>query len=106
MPPAKVPLTPLWVFDVLDAFRAVVPVEPVCPVVPEALDAEWCRELPVLLDPWPDELPWDERARAAGLAENAAYLVRPDAYVGLALPDQDVDRLRAFLGALDLLHVR
>jgi hypothetical protein len=33
---------------------------------------------------------WNENAHEAGLAEDAAYLVRPDGYVGLASGPQDV----------------
>lgn len=40
--------------------------------------------------------PWNESAAAAGFAEGAAYLVRPDGYVAIALPDQDVQPIREF----------
>lgn len=36
------------------------------------------------------ELPWNEQARAAGLAWGAAYLVRPDGHVSVAAPAQGV----------------
>lgn len=38
--------------------------------------------------------PWTDAAAHAGLLENAAYLVRPDMHVALALPRQEVDVLR------------
>ena len=38
-------------------------------------------------------------APAAGLAADAAYLVRPDGHVALALPDQDAAVLRAYVAA-------
>ncbi|MCK8785092.1 FAD-dependent monooxygenase [Roseomonas sp. NAR14] len=41
--------------------------------------------------------PWDPAAAAAGLAEDAAYLVRPDGYVGLAMAQQDPAVLAAWL---------
>lgn len=42
--------------------------------------AETCGKLELPLHAWP----WGDAARRAGLAEGAAYLVRPDGYVGLA----------------------
>ena len=41
--------------------------------------------------------PWTAEARRAGLRRNALYLVRPDAYVGLADPDASEERLEAYL---------
>jgi 2-polyprenyl-6-methoxyphenol hydroxylase-like FAD-dependent oxidoreductase len=38
--------------------------------------------------------PWSEDAAHAGLLEDAAYLVRPDMHVALALPRQEVDVLQ------------
>lgn len=45
---------------------------------------------------------WGEGANAAGLEENAVYLVRPDGYVGLAAPGGDANTLRAYVHAHDL----
>ena len=45
---------------------------------------------------------WSEAARRAGLAEGAAYLVRPDGHVGLAIDDQDAGRLRAYVERMGL----
>lgn len=42
---------------------------------------------------------WKDAAAAAGLMEDAAYLVRPDGYIGLILPDQDVAALNAYIAA-------
>lgn len=40
---------------------------------------------------------WSANAERAGFARDAAYLVRPDTYVGLALPDQDAGALRDYV---------
>ncbi|TGD93274.1 FAD-dependent oxidoreductase [Methylobacterium nonmethylotrophicum] len=42
--------------------------------------------------------PWTEGARQAGLVQNGGYLVRPDGYVGLALPGQEAEELAAYCG--------
>jgi 2-polyprenyl-6-methoxyphenol hydroxylase-like FAD-dependent oxidoreductase len=39
----------------------------------------------------------DAATTAAGFAPEAAYLIRPDGYVGLALPDQSVVRFEAYV---------
>ncbi len=44
-----------------------------------------------------DVMPFDAAARAAGLASGAAYLLRPDGYVALALSDQAAAQLTAFV---------
>jgi 2-polyprenyl-6-methoxyphenol hydroxylase-like FAD-dependent oxidoreductase len=41
--------------------------------------------------------PWSEAAAHAGLLQDAAYLVRPDMHVALALPRQEVDVLHALV---------
>jgi len=41
---------------------------------------------------------WDKPAQSAGLARNAAYLIRPDGHVAFASPDQNVGELEKFLG--------
>lgn len=46
---------------------------------------------------------WDRDARAAGLAEDALYLVRPDGYVAFASREQDVDALSRFLDAFGIV---
>ncbi|SDG50334.1 MULTISPECIES: FAD-dependent oxidoreductase [unclassified Duganella] len=46
--------------------------------------------------------PWSEAAEHAGLLEDAAYLVRPDMHVALALPRQEVDVLRDLAARLQL----
>ncbi|MDO9710220.1 FAD-dependent monooxygenase [Paracraurococcus lichenis] len=43
-----------------------------------------------------DAYAWSRDAEAAGLAEDAAYLLRPDGHVGLADPAQDPARLEAY----------
>ena len=40
---------------------------------------------------------WRDAAEAAGFKRDAAYLVRPDGFVALALPDQDAASLRDFV---------
>jgi hypothetical protein len=49
------------------------------------------------------EFAWNGDARAAGLAEGALYLVRPDGYVAFASPDQDVGGLSRFLDAFGVV---
>ena len=39
--------------------------------------------------------PWSEAAAQAGLLQDAAYLIRPDMHVALALPRQEADTLQA-----------
>ena len=41
--------------------------------------------------------PWTTAARRAGLRRGAAYLVRPDGYVGLADPEASPARLESYL---------
>jgi len=53
------------------------------------------RSLPVFA------FPWNTDAEAAGFAEDATYLVRPDAYVGYAAPGQDVAELARFLARVE-----
>jgi 2-polyprenyl-6-methoxyphenol hydroxylase-like FAD-dependent oxidoreductase len=40
---------------------------------------------------------WEPRMEAAGFAENSALLIRPDGYVALALPHQEIQKLHAFV---------
>jgi 2-polyprenyl-6-methoxyphenol hydroxylase-like FAD-dependent oxidoreductase len=42
---------------------------------------------------------FDDRAAQAGVARDAAYVVRPDGYVGLAAPSNAAERLGAYLDA-------
>lgn len=41
--------------------------------------------------------PWSDAAAEAGLLRDAAYLVRPDMHVALALPRQELDTLRSLV---------
>jgi 2-polyprenyl-6-methoxyphenol hydroxylase-like FAD-dependent oxidoreductase len=66
---------------------------------PALMQAAEAMELPVFAYGWTAD------ADRAGLKQNAAYLVRPDGYVGLALPDQDAAALQAYAGRLGL-HFR
>ncbi|GHF56317.1 2-polyprenyl-6-methoxyphenol hydroxylase-like FAD-dependent oxidoreductase [Deinococcus metalli] len=52
----------------------------------------WCgvRDLPLRA------FPFSARAKRAGLAQDAIYVIRPDGYVGLALPSFDRERLDAY----------
>ena len=43
------------------------------------------------------EFPFSEPVRNAGFARDAAYLVRPDGYVGLAIDGDDEAALKAYL---------
>ena len=47
--------------------------------------------------------PWSAAAAAAGLKEGAAYLVRPDGYVGFAEPAAERQKLAAYLARLHLV---
>ena len=40
---------------------------------------------------------WDKRAANAGFRQGSAYLVRPDGYISIALPTQDVVPLHRFI---------
>jgi 2-polyprenyl-6-methoxyphenol hydroxylase-like FAD-dependent oxidoreductase len=46
--------------------------------------------------------PWSETAEAAGLLEDAAYLIRPDTHVALALPRQELDSLHELIARFQL----
>ena len=48
-------------------------------------------------------MPYSQSADLAGLLRNALYLVRPDGYVALADPGQDVTRLRAYIRRFRIL---
>ncbi|HEY6327567.1 MAG TPA: FAD-dependent monooxygenase [Candidatus Cybelea sp.] len=48
---------------------------------------------------------WDAGARGAGLARNAAYLVRPDGYVALALRGDDGARFQSYVSRIGLVSV-
>lgn len=50
--------------------------------------------------------PWSEAADHAGLLEDAAYLVRPDMHIALALPRQEVDVLQEFSARFQLRFSR
>jgi 2-polyprenyl-6-methoxyphenol hydroxylase-like FAD-dependent oxidoreductase len=41
--------------------------------------------------------PFDEIARKAGVLKDALYVVRPDAYIALALPNADATKLKSYL---------
>ncbi len=49
--------------------------------------------------------PWDTGVRRAGLARNAAYLVRPDGYVALAIDGDDAARLQSYANRVGLVSV-
>ena len=57
-----------------------------------------CRELALAVHTFP----WSDAARAAGLKQDAAYLVRPDGYIALAAAEQDVAKLKNFVDRLSL----
>ena len=59
-------------------------------VAPSLAAAAAAHGLPV------DAFPWTAAAGHAGLARDAAYLLRPDGHVGLADPRQDPGRLAAY----------
>ena len=45
---------------------------------------------------------WSADASKAGLAKDAAYLVRPDGHLALALPDQDAGKLTEYMSRIGL----
>lgn len=47
-------------------------------------------------------LPFGPAASKAGLVKDAAYLIRPDGHIALALPHQDGDALHAYAGRIGL----
>jgi hypothetical protein len=47
--------------------------------------------------------PWSDAAKRAGLLQDAAYLVRPDMHVALALPRQETDDLGELISRFGLL---
>lgn len=49
-----------------------------------------------------DVYPWSDAAANAGLARDAAYLVRPDGHVSWASEHQDIESLHAFIRRRDL----
>ena len=53
----------------------------------------WCERRRVPLD----RFPWTPACEAAGLARDAAYLLRPDTYVGVAEPSADPAILERYL---------
>ena len=48
------------------------------------------------------ELPWNDAAKSAGLSKDAAYLVRPDGYISVAMPDQALDPMFDVLDKMGL----
>ncbi|MYM66796.1 NAD(P)-binding protein [Pseudoduganella sp. FT55W] len=50
--------------------------------------------------------PWSEDAAHAGLLQDAAYLIRPDMHVALALPRQEIDVLQALTARFTLRYSR
>jgi hypothetical protein len=58
---------------------------------PSLGDAAARREIPLRV------FPWNTAASTAGLAKDAAYLLRPDGHVAQANPHQDADLLERFL---------
>lgn len=59
----------------------------------------WCLHRGVTLR----DYPWDPAYEKAGLARDAAYLLRPDTWVALADPEGRVEALEAYLGSRTLL---
>ncbi len=65
--------------------------------IPDAL-ATYCARKSLDLR----SFPWTHRARAAGLARDALYLVRPDGHVGLAATNDDISALDRYLSRLQV----
>jgi hypothetical protein len=53
-----------------------------------------------------DAFTWSDAAKGAGLKRDAAYLVRPDGYVALAMAEQDGEKFREYLGARQIALTR
>lgn len=49
-----------------------------------------------------DEFQWTEAAQKAGIRRDAAYLIRPDGHVALAMAAQDPDELSSFATSIGL----
>ena len=58
----------------------------------------WARDRRIPLEVYA----WTEAMRHAGLRENALYLIRPDTYVGLALPAPSVDGVEHYLAKVQI----
>jgi 2-polyprenyl-6-methoxyphenol hydroxylase-like FAD-dependent oxidoreductase len=69
-------------------------------VAPDLAAAAAAHGLPV------DAFPWTTAAGRAGLARDAAYLLRPDGHVGLADPRQDPGHLAAYAARHGLAFAR
>jgi 2-polyprenyl-6-methoxyphenol hydroxylase-like FAD-dependent oxidoreductase len=52
------------------------------------------------------EFAWSAQAKKAGLVQNAAYLIRPDGHVGVALPDQDASQLNSYISLQGIAFAR
>jgi hypothetical protein len=59
---------------------------------------QWCEDVGVPLQMYR----WRDTMRGLGLRENALYLIRPDTYVAVADPDQDVVKVRTFLAEVGI----
>ncbi|WP_425147436.1 FAD-dependent monooxygenase [Deinococcus sp.] len=75
-------------FDALQSLKWQVHVYG--PPTPELLT--WCGQYDLKLNVFP----FDAKAKQAGLAEGAVYLVRPDGYVGLAQAESDLEELNGY----------
>ena len=65
---------------------------------PDPLLVAAAQALDLPLHAWP----WSAAAGEAGLLEDAAYLIRPDMHVALAMPRQEVDALRDMIARFQL----
>jgi hypothetical protein len=50
-----------------------------------------------------DRFDWNEKAEQAGFGRDAAYLLRPDGHVALAMPHQDAAALQAYAARIGLI---
>jgi 2-polyprenyl-6-methoxyphenol hydroxylase-like FAD-dependent oxidoreductase len=66
------------------------------------LPASFLKELGRQFDIPVHEFQWNEDAREKGLEKNAAYLVRPDGYIAVAAPAQDIVTLKNFIHKISL----
>jgi 2-polyprenyl-6-methoxyphenol hydroxylase-like FAD-dependent oxidoreductase len=50
-----------------------------------------------------DVFPWDENAKHSGFGANAAYLIRPDGHVALAMSEQSPEGLSSYAASIGLV---
>jgi FAD binding domain len=93
----RLPWAPTPLMDNFDALRAIEWQVHVYGIASTGL-IDWCRSNHLALHAFA----WHEAHSKAGLARDAAYLIRPDMYVALALENQDPLVLSRYFADLGL----